>query len=408
MKIPIHFLNVIIITLLFSCNTSRSPVFGKRTPHEKYSDGITNAGLKQTEIGKLWFTAASKGLQQPQRVTLPYKETGYFAAERPSAAGYLFAVKRGENVLINISTVPASGILFFVELWQATSDKPLLLTVMDTSARELKYAVKKDGDYLFRLQPELLRSVEYTVTVTTGPSLAFPVDRSGNPKIISLWGTGRDGGTRSHEGVDIAAKFHTPVLAAANGIARVSENKLGGKAIFLTDENTGYSLYYAHLDSQIAHTGQRVATGEVIGLVGKTGNAQHTVPHLHFGIYTDNGAIDPLVFIDSTRREPKPITISTAQLNKWLRITEASILYEEASTKSAIKRKTGKGDAVLTIAASGNFYKIELPDGQTGYINSNVLTDKVLRQQKIKDETRLLDAPDLKAPAKAIIPPGTS
>jgi len=279
---------------------------------------------------------------------------------------------------------------------------------MDTSTRQLKYTVIKDGHYLLRLQPELLRSVEYTVTIVTGPSLAFPVDHSGDPGIISVWGAGRDGGTRTHEGVDIAAKFQTPALAAGNGIARVAENKLGGKVVFLDDDNTGNRLYYAHLDSQIVQTGQRVSAGDIIGLVGKTGNAQHTVPHLHFGIYTNDGAIDPLAFIDTRHTDPKPVSISTKQLNKWLRTTASSSIYKGPSSSTGVQFKTGPGETVLLIAATDSWYKIQLPNGEGGYIAGNLLTDKILRQHKTTDEKRLLDAPDANAPAKAIIARGNS
>lgn len=389
-----------------SCNTLKNPFQGKRSAHEKYADGINDAGLKQTQLGTLWFDAANKALQQPQPVSLPYKETGFFPAEKPSAAGYIFNVKKGENILVNITSVPGYGVLFFTELWNATADKNSLITAMDTLNHEIKYTVEKDQQFIVRLQPELLRSMEYTITISTGPSLAFPVGKSGNPTFISFWGAGRDAGARKHEGVDIAAAFRTPVLAATNGITRVNDNNLGGKVVFLRDDNTGYSLYYAHLDSQIAQNGERVKTGDVIGLVGKTGNAIHTVPHLHFGIYTFNGAIDPFAFIDNRKEEPSPVTASTKELNKWLRTTGAVNFRESSSTSSEVKDKTSTGDAALILAATSNWYKAALPDGQVGYIENNLITDKYLREQKVVADTKLFDAPDTTAPAKIIIKKG--
>lgn len=404
-----HYLSLVILALLASCSTSKSPLFGKRSPHEKYGDGINNAGLKQTQLGNAWFAAASKSLAQPQTVTLPYKETGYFASESPSASGYLFKAKRGEKIVVNVTTVPVTGFLFFAELWQPVAGKASLLTTMDTLTRQLKYTVEKDGPYILRLQPELLRSVEYTVTIITAPSLAFPVDRAGDPKIISMWGVGRDGGTRTHEGVDISARFRTPALAAADGyIRRVNEDNLGGKVVFLEDDNSGYSLYYAHLDSQTVRSGQRVRAGDVVGLVGKTGNAQNTVPHLHFGIYTGSGAIDPQAFIDNRHSEPKAVTASTLQLNKWLRTTAAVTIYEVPSTNSNKIGKTVMGDAVFIMAAVENWYKIQLPGGQQGFIISSLLTTKMLCKQKTTGEIRLLDAPDQNAAAKTIIAKGIS
>jgi uncharacterized protein YgiM (DUF1202 family) len=156
------------------------------------------------------------------------------------------------------------------------------------------------------------------------------------------------------------------------------------------------------------HTGQRVSAGDIIGLVGKTGNAQHTVPHLHFGIYTNEGAIDPLAFIDTTHTDPKPVSTSTKQLNKWLRTTASSPIYEGPSSSSSIQFRTSPGETVLLLAATGSWYKIQLPNGEGGYIAGNLLTDKILRRHKITDEKRLLDAPDANAPAKAIIAKGIS
>jgi murein DD-endopeptidase MepM/ murein hydrolase activator NlpD len=58
----------------------------------------------------------------------------------------------------------------------------------------------------------------------------------------------------------------------------------------------GRSYYYAHLDSyaQGISVGNWVTTETVLGYVGTTGNAQGTPPHLHFGVYTSTGAINPL------------------------------------------------------------------------------------------------------------------
>jgi len=399
-----------IALLQLSCSTSQNSLFSaRRSAHEKYSDGITDAGLRQTQLGNAWFAAAGKSLGQPVTVSLPYKESGYFAAERPAAAGYLFTAKRGEKIVVNLQSKPAAGAMVFAELWSVTgAAQRSFLSAIDSTNPQLQHAVEKDGQFILRLQPELLRTVEYTVTINVTGSLAFPVQRSGDPKIISTWGVDRDGGKRSHEGIDIAAKFRTPALAAADGyISRVNENALGGKVVFLSDANTGYSLYYAHLDSQIARSGQRVKAGDVVGLVGKTGNAINTVPHLHFGIYTNGGAIDPLAFIDNRRTEPRPVTASLSPLNQWLRATTAATVYETPSAKSSPVAKIAKADALQVVAATENWYKVELPGGRSGYVNSSTVTDKNTTRQKATTHTRLLESPEENAVAKGAINKGT-
>ena len=77
-------------------------------------------------------------------------------------------------------------------------------------------------------------------------------------------------------------------------------NNLGGKVVFMRPSGKNLSLYYAHLDSQIVETGQRVTTGQVLGLVGNTGNARTTPAHLHFGIAGGKGWVNPLPYVKNS------------------------------------------------------------------------------------------------------------
>ena len=245
-----HIRALIFSIFLVSCTTSNNPFFSKKSAHEKYGEALKKAGLHQTALGKAWFAAAEKSLANPLAVNLPYKETGYFAAAKPGATGLLLNVKRGEKVSVQLTMIPATGSQVFTELWLQSGADFSLLKSPDTTSNSFQQVIKKEGKYILRIQPELLANVEYTVTINYGPSLAFPVDSSGKPDMISFWGAGRDAGASKHEGVDIAAKFRTPALAATDGfIGRATNNNLGGKVIFLFDPKTQNSLYYAHLDS---------------------------------------------------------------------------------------------------------------------------------------------------------------
>ncbi|MEJ7667034.1 MAG: peptidoglycan DD-metalloendopeptidase family protein [Hymenobacter sp.] len=156
------------------------------------------------------------------------------------------------------------------------------------------------------MQPELLAAGRYTLRLWRGPGLGlFPVKGRTDQAIGSLWGSERDKGARRHEGVDIFAPRGTPAVAATDGyITRTGESKLGGLVVWLAD-NQGQNLYYAHLDKQLVQPGQRVRAGDTLGLVGNTGNARTTAPHLHFGIYRGGrGAVDPWPFLH--REDPIP------------------------------------------------------------------------------------------------------
>jgi hypothetical protein len=132
--------------------------------------------------------------------------------------------------------------------------------------------------------------------------LAFPV-ASQKSNTGSFWGDERDGGRRKHEGVDIFAKKGSDVVAVCNGtIVSVGNGGIGGKTVWLQSDDYGWSAYYAHLNTQSVYEGQDVKKGDVIGTVGNTGNAKYTPSHLHFGIYTTSGAINPLPLIKSAPR----------------------------------------------------------------------------------------------------------
>jgi murein DD-endopeptidase MepM/ murein hydrolase activator NlpD len=108
---------------------------------------------------------------------------------------------------------------------------------------------------------------------------------------------GRD---RLHQGQDIFAPRNTPVYSATNGyVWRMGENKLGGNTVWILGAG-GRVYYYAHLESYAPElkVADAVTTETVLGFVGTSGNAQGTPPHLHFGVYTQSGAINPLELFD--------------------------------------------------------------------------------------------------------------
>ena len=125
--------------------------------------------------------------------------------------------------------------------------------------------------------------------------LAMPLENVAKKGVADTWQAPRGDGRR-HEGQDIFAVRGTPILSATNGyIYKIGENNLGGQTVSVIGSG-GRVYYYAHLDSYAKGiaVGDRVTTRTVLGYVGTTGNAQGTPPHLHFGVYTTTGAINPL------------------------------------------------------------------------------------------------------------------
>src|SRR5438105_9139020 len=125
--------------------------------------------------------------------------------------------------------------------------------------------------------------------------LVMPVHTIRVEQVRDSWHAPRDG-ERLHEGQDIFAKRGTPVYSATEGyVVRVGETALGGQTVSVLGAG-GRVYYYARLDSYAPDVavGEYVTTETVLGYVGTTGNAKNTPPHLHFGVYTPAGAVNPL------------------------------------------------------------------------------------------------------------------
>ena len=98
---------------------------------------------------------------------------------------------------------------------------------------------------------------------------------------------------RAHLGIDYAASVGTPVKAAGNGKVLFVGEKGGYGNTIEVSHDSSYKTLYAHLNgfAKGLRGGQGVKQGQVIGYVGNTGLSSG--PHLHFGLYRSNVAINP-------------------------------------------------------------------------------------------------------------------
>ena len=98
-----------------------------------------------------------------------------------------------------------------------------------------------------------------------------------------------------HAGIDLAAPIGTEVFACKNGIVTtVAYNEIYGNYIAIKHDGNKTSLY-AHLSKTLVKTGEKVSTGQTIGLVGTTGAS--TGPHLHFEVRENGKAQNPGNFV---------------------------------------------------------------------------------------------------------------
>jgi murein DD-endopeptidase MepM/ murein hydrolase activator NlpD len=169
----------------------------------------------------------------------------------------------------------------------------------------------RNGRYLFRIRPQTTAARAARRAASAPHSLrlrfsfygyAFPIL---GPHEFGM-GAGRFGAPRSghtHQGQDVMAACGTPLVAARGGVVQYAGyQSAAGNYIVIDGRGTPNDFMYAHLaEPSPLHTGETVRTGQPIGVVGDTGDAQGC--HLHFemwgppGWYEGGSPFDPLPYL---------------------------------------------------------------------------------------------------------------
>ncbi|MCM2515224.1 M23 family metallopeptidase [Streptomyces griseoincarnatus] len=142
---------------------------------------------------------------------------------------------------------------------------------------EEEAAKKAEAERLAELAKQYaLPTSSYTVTSTFGQAGAY-------------WSSGY------HTGLDFAAPTGTLIKAVHTGTITSAgwDGSYGYKTVLTLDDGT--EVWYAHQSSINVSVGQKVATGDVIGRVGATGNV--TGAHLHLEVHTGSGSVDPAAWL---------------------------------------------------------------------------------------------------------------
>lgn len=137
------------------------------------------------------------------------------------------------------------------------------------------------------------------------------------------WGT-------FHYGLDIsgANAAGQPIVAADGGtVAFAGSDDSGYGTYVIIDHGNGYRSYYGHMKKTLIQTGEKVAQGQLIGLVGSTGDS--TGPHCHFEVRKGNDRIDPTKLVNSDRN------IVTPYVGQTLETEAAKLLATEAQKQSS-------------------------------------------------------------------------
>lgn len=172
----------------------------------------------------------------------------------------------------------------------------------------------RNGRYSFRVSPQGTEVAARAAAQPTEPGLGFAFYGYAFPILgphefgmsAGRFGAGRSGHT--HQGQDTMAACGTPLVAARGGVVQYSGyQSAAGNYVVIDGKGTGYDFMYAHLaEPSPLQTGEPVRTGQPIGIVGDTGDAQGC--HLHFEMWTAPGwyeggsPIDPLPYLEAWDR----------------------------------------------------------------------------------------------------------
>jgi murein DD-endopeptidase MepM/ murein hydrolase activator NlpD len=100
---------------------------------------------------------------------------------------------------------------------------------------------------------------------------------------------------RPHEGIDVSAPMGSPIEAPAAGVVSDAGWETGYGNTITINHGFGIVTKFAHASKLLVKTGQRVARGQRIALVGNSGLA--TGPHLHYEVHVNGRPVDPLKYV---------------------------------------------------------------------------------------------------------------
>jgi murein DD-endopeptidase MepM/ murein hydrolase activator NlpD len=155
--------------------------------------------------------------------------------------------------------------------------------------------------------------------------------------------------SRWHYGIDLELDNGDPILAAFDGIVRIShyDPRGYGNYVLLRHYN-GFETLYGHMSKAGVEVGQLVKAGDVIGLGGSTGRS--TGPHLHYEVRFEGNAIDPENLYDFQ---------SNRLRGKVFELTPAHFKYLKQSARKVFNHKVRSGETISSISRK---YRVSIQD----------------------------------------------
>ena len=152
------------------------PARAPATPHEAYLASLIEAGLHESALADRWREAATRALDDPMPMEPPFEEIAFYPAEEPTAASYRIMIDRGQSIRISYTAEPADVAGVFLDVYRVeAAGAPTHVANALSGARALEFEPSRAGEFLVRVQVELLRDVRVRLRVVKAAVLAFPV-----------------------------------------------------------------------------------------------------------------------------------------------------------------------------------------------------------------------------------------
>lgn len=180
-------------------------------------------------------------------------------------------------------------------LFSLNSREDVLENMHDTDKGSLdRKILSKQIDQTMKTRPEISQFIGSANSLFMATPLGWPVKGS----VTSKYGE-RPHPTEQvsdfHTGIDIAAKPGSNITATSDGIVIFSGRSGSNGNLVAIEHGYGYRTYFGHNKKNLVKVGQTVKRGDVIALLGSTGNT--TGPHLHYEIWKDGRSINPQAYL---------------------------------------------------------------------------------------------------------------
>lgn len=308
------------VVVVLGPNSAATPSTASSTCLPSLPDSVSDVNLTTeqwrsarviVEVGKSegvpvrgWVVAIATALQESTLRSLPY-------GDRDSLG--LFQQRTAWGTTDARMDPAAAAAMFYTG---GSAGQPGLLDIPDWSTLPLAEAAQTVQVSAFPDAYARWESLAQRIVATVAgiradcaepDSWISPV-RKGSYAISATFGQCGRHWSSCHTGLDFAARTGTPAMAASHGTVTFSGfDDSYGNVVRVLDAN-GIATWYAHLDQRLVGHGSRVRAGDVVGLIGQTGNT--TGPHLHFEVRLNASATeagtptDPCTWLEQHRALP--------------------------------------------------------------------------------------------------------